>query len=262
MRTTLFAEAAAVLLTASICTIAGCKNEPTPAEQHLLKGNDLYKSQDFAGAAAELDESLKLDPKQDQKVWEKCAFSYGKAGKTDEAVGILMRELPLLPTLPQKQENLRNAAGMYLQAGQGDKAEKVFGDAVKVDPKDEFSLGWMAEIASQRGGARKNDGGISVPDLEVALARYDQLLAINPNSMAYLVNKRIVLARMMKGLDDDKKSSDKPTIAKLQARIDELKKLYDVTNEKMAEVGKALKAAKEAAAAGASGSTATASAPK
>ena len=237
-------QAAALLLVASLSATTACKKEPTQAELHFAKGSALFRAQDYSGCAAELEQSLGLDPQQDQTVWDKCSFCYMKANKLDKAGDTLLKVAQLRTKPDDKLVNFRNAAGMYLQGNLPEKAEPVFLEAMKLDPKDEASLAWLAEIASQRGGARRNDGVVKLDDLELALGRYDQLTTINPAAAGHYVNKRIVLGRLIGALDKQRAFADAPTQAKLVARIDELKARLDETNKKMAEVMKAAKAVK------------------
>ena len=236
--------AAALLAFASLCAVSACKKELTQAELHFAKGSDLFRIQDYAGCAAELTQSLDLDPKQAQATWDKCAFCFMKAGKLDKAGDVLLKIAQLSAKPEDKLANYRNAAGMYLQGQFGDKAEPAFLEAMKLDPKDEASLAWLAEISAQRGGARKMEAPAKVEDLEIALGRYDQLIAINPASAGHYVNKRIALAKLIGGLDKQRATADAATKANLSARIDELKTKLEETNKKLSEAMKAAKGIK------------------
>ena len=144
---------------------------------------------------------------------------------------------------------MRNAAGMFMQGGLYDKAEPVFLEVMKLAPTDESTLGWLAEISSQRGGARRNEGFVNVGELEVAVQRYDQLLALNP-AQGNLANKRVALARMMVGLTQQQEKldkKDKEGQEKLAKKMAEAKARLDDTSAKLTELLKASKAAKDAA---------------
>jgi len=238
----------ALLTFVALCASA-CFKEPTPAEAHRAKANELFKAQDYAGCATELEQSLTLDAAQDSKAWEKVAYCFLKAGKADKA-GDWMVKYAAQKTKPEeKLETLRNAAGMYMQGALYDKAEPVFLEVMKLAPTDEGSLGWLAEISSQRGGARRNEGFVLVDQLEIAVQRYDQLLAMNP-SQGNLANKRVALARMLVGLNQQKEKLDKADKAGAEAlakKTEIAKAQFDETSKKLSEMLKAAKAAKEAA---------------
>ena len=239
--------AAALLGIATLCAAAACKREPTQAELHLAKGNDLFRTQDYGGCASEIEQSLGLDPQQPQAIWDKCSFCYMKANKLDKAGDTLVKAAQVTVKAEDKLANFRNAAGMYMQGNLSAQAEKAFMEAVKVDPKDKDSLEWLAEMASQRGGARRNDGVIQMEDLEAALGRYDELTTLFPAAPGNYVNKRIVLGRIIGALIGKQKyapEKDKEAQAKLAARIDELKAKLEETNKKMSEALKAAKALK------------------
>ena len=242
---------------------AGCgKKEPTPAELRLAKGDELFRKADYAGAAAEYDESLKADPTQDVKIWEKGAFSYLKSGNLDKAEGLLLKTLGDKASNEKKLERYKDLAGMYQQAGRLDKAEEYYGEVMKLDPKDDASLSWMAEIASIRGGARANKGPVKTDQLDLALARYDKVIAINPMAPAAYINQRIALARYIGYLGeqkqvaeadaaDKKKKKDaasaaalQASAAKLQERMDELRVRLEATNKALGAANKAARAAK------------------
>jgi tetratricopeptide (TPR) repeat protein len=234
----------AVALLALPLALLACKSEPTPAEQHLNKANELYRSQDYKGAAAEFEQSLTLDPKQDIKIWEKGAFSYMKAGDNDKAAGLLLKSVGATNDAAKKAETYRNVAGMYLQAGVHDKADQYFGEALKLEPKDDQSLQWRAEIASILGGARKNDGPVNTDQLDLAIKRYDELIALTPAATAPYINKRIAISRYLAYLTQQKALFDKDPAQqqKLQARFDDLKANLDATTKKLGEVNKAARA--------------------
>jgi len=237
---------ALLIAAASLCAPA-CQKPPTEAEIHLAKGNELFAKSDFAGAGAALEQSLKLQPQQDVKVWEKAAFSYMKAGNTDKAAELLVKASENGPK-EKKLEALRNVAGMYLQAQQGDKAEQYFLEVMKLDPKDDQSLSWLAEIASIRGGARDMKAQALTPALEVAMGRYDQVIALTPKAPGPYVNKRIALIKYINHLIQQRDAmKNKKEVQILQAKIDQLKATLDETTRQLSEISKAAKAAKAAA---------------
>ena len=240
---------AALLSTVALLATAACFKEPTPAEAHRAKGNELFKAQDYAGCASELEQSIALDPNQDRKIWDKAIHCNMKASKHDKAGELLLKTAEQKTNPDEKAEVLRNAAGVYLNGGMLDKAEGVFLEVMKLAPKDEASLGWLAEISSQRGGARRNEGFVKVEELEVAVQRYDQLLAMNP-SQGNLANKRVALARMLVGIKQQQDKLDKKDKAGQEAvakKMEAARAKFDETSGKLTEMLKAAKAAKEAA---------------
>jgi tetratricopeptide (TPR) repeat protein len=230
----------------SLLTLVACKKEPNPAEIHLTKANDLFRAQSYAEAGAEYDQALQLDPKQDLKIWEKAAFSYMKGGNADKAADILMKTTEIKKDAEYKLETLKNIAGIYHQAGNLEKADHWFSEVMKLDPKDEQSLGWLAEFSSIRGGARNNVGPVKPEHLEKAVERYDQLIALNPTAPGPYINKRIALGRLIGALGEQKNAPglSADDAQKLQARIDGFKTALEATNKQLGEVNKAARAGK------------------
>ncbi len=251
---------AAVVLLVSASWL-GCAKAPEPADIHRQKATELFAASKFAEAAAEFEESLRLNPKQDLKVWEKGAFAFLKSENYDKAAELLKKTLEMKTDNAGKLETYRNIAGMYMQGTQQlDKAEEYFAEAVKIEPKDEQSLTWLAEIAAQRGGARAQKA-VAVPEfLEKALKQYDQLITLTPSAPAPYVNKRIVISKYIEHLDAQKRASesdaetnkaDKVAAAdflekakEYQTKIDTLKVTMEETTKKLGEVQKSAKSAK------------------
>lgn len=244
----------------ALLSLTACK-DPEPFDVARVKGSELLTKNDFQGAATEYEKSLELKPDQDAKVWDRAAFANMKAGKFDRAAELLEKSLERRPEKTAKLDTLRNIAGMYLQqAGDSANAEKYFQKAVALEPKDEQALGWLAEISSQRGGARQQTAEAQPEHLKIALERYDAVLAINPNKPDAYVNKRIVLVKYIEFLkkqklsilaDADSQKADKEAFEDMQqqatdtqTRIDELMGLLEATTKKLGEVNKAAKAAK------------------
>ncbi len=249
-----------IALTAGALTIlSSCAPEPFDAAR--VKGSQLLQKNEFQAAAAEYEKSLELKPDQDVKVWERAAYANMKAGKFDRAAELLEKTVARRPDAAAKLETLRNIAGMYKQeAGDLESAEKYFQKALALDPKDEQSLGWLAEISAQRGGARQQNADPQPEHLQVALERYDAVVAVNPNKPDTYINKRIVLMKYMDYLtklkvsllaDAEKQKKDKEAFEDFQqqaidtqTRIDELKAMFDEATKKLGEANKAAKAAK------------------
>ena len=243
----------------ALLVLAACK-DPEPFDVERVKGSELLKKNDFAAAAAAYEKSLELKPDQDTKVWDRAAFANMKAGKLDRAAELLEKSIERRPDQAAKLETLRNIAGMYKEGQDLDGAEKYFQKAVALDPKDEQSLGWLAFIASSRGGAQSQAATAQPEHLKIALERYDVLIAMNPNKADSYVNKRIVLVKYIDYLtkqklsilaDAEAQKADKEAYASAQeqatdtqTRLDELKGIMDTTTAKLGEINKAAKAAK------------------
>lgn len=248
----------------SALLLAACTKEPEPFEAARIKAGDAFKKNEFAAAAADYAKSLELKADQDLVVYDRAAFSYMKANDYDRAAEFLEKSLPRRADAAAKGETLRNIATMYLQtAHDADKAEKWFAKALELDPKDEQALSWLAEISSQRGGARLQTAEAQPEHLKKALERYDAVIAVTPNKPDPYINKRIVFMKYLEFLDrqrlsiladaeankKDKEAFDsaQEQAKDTQARIDELKAQLDETTKKLGEINKAAKAAKEAA---------------
>ncbi|MDP1826046.1 MAG: tetratricopeptide repeat protein [Archangium sp.] len=244
----------------ALASLCACK-DPEPFDVARVKGSELLAKSDFAGAATEYEKSLQLKPDQDAKVWDRAAFANMKAGNYDRAAELLEKSLERRPELAAKSDTLRNIAGMYLQqAKDSANAEKYFQKAAALDPKDEQALSWLAEISSQRGGARQQTAEPQPEHLKVALERYDAVIALNPAKADAYVNKRIVLVKYIEFLkkqkvsilaDAESQKADKEAFADIQqqatdtqTRIDELMGQLETTTKKLGEVNKAAKAAK------------------
>jgi tetratricopeptide (TPR) repeat protein len=244
----------------ALLSLPACK-DPEPFDVARVKGSELLTKNDFAAAAVQYEKSLELKPDQDAKVWDRAAFANMKAGKYDRAAELLEKSLDRRPEPSAKSDCLRNIAGMYMQqAGDSTNAEKYFQKAATLDPKDEQALSWLAEISSQRGGARQQTAEAQPEHLKLALERYDAVLAVNPNKPDTYINKRIVLVKYIEYLkkqklsilaDAEAQKKDKEAYADMQqqavdtqTRIDELMGILDVTTKKLGEAMKAAKAAK------------------
>ena len=248
---TIFRLALTVLVLLSACT------DPEPFDVARIKGSELLKKNEFAAAATEYEKSLELKPEQDAKVWDRAAFANMKAGRLDRAAELLEKSLDRRTDPAAKSETLRNIAGMYKEQLDLDNAEKYFQKAAKFDPKDEQALSWLAEISSQRGGARQQTAEAQPEHLKIALERYDAVIALNPAKADAYVNKRIVFVKYIEHLNKQKLSiladaeaqkADKEAYADMQeqaadtqTRIEELKGQLEATSRKLGEVNKAAK---------------------
>jgi tetratricopeptide (TPR) repeat protein len=238
-------------LVISVLTLTGttaCEEKPDPAKLHRIQGSDFLNKKDWKNAAAEYTLSLQADPNQ-VEVWKKKAYAHQQMGESEETAKALTKYAELTKDPVEKAElqlNIaqefvrakkveeanaafariletktdpkdkaafhRSIADTYLKAGLLDEGERQFNEALKLDPKDEASLGWLAEIYATRGGARSKDAPVIPEQLDKSLAYYDQVIALNPSYPFSYVNKRIVMAKY---LDYEVKQKD---IAELEAK--------------------------------------------
>lgn len=225
--------------------VACQEDKPNPATPHLTKGDQHFRANEFAAAAGEYAEALKLDPKQDARFFEKIALAYMRSGNHDKTAEMLFKGLEMKATPEYKVETYKNVAGMYLQAGNLDKAEHWYTEVSKLDPKDVESMTWLAEISSIRGGARSQQAPASPQHLETAVSRYDEVIAMTPAVPAPYINKRIALIKHANYVQEQRgKAHDKAEQEKLAALFDKLKGRLDDTTKKLGEVNKAARAAK------------------
>lgn len=247
-----------VLGVLTLCGTLACRKEPDLATVHRVKGSEHLARKEWAKAVEEYELSLKADPKQ-EKVWEKKAFAHMQAGETDKAVAALTETMAFKAEPAHKAELNRSIASIYMNANDTEKAEQYFLEALKLEPRDEASLGWMAEIYSRRGGARSMVDPVVPEHLDKSLEYYDKVLELNPNSANTYLNKRIVTFKFLTSeqellrvaqLEEQENARRKPAVAaeararaeKHQARIEELKQQISELNAKFAEAQKAAKA--------------------
>jgi len=242
-------------LIAGLVGVLAC-SKPDPAQTHLDKGDELLSKNQFKAAAEEYRLSLEANPnqKKPEKVLEKQAYAYMKAGDTDQAAATLMKTMAFKPELKEKVELLHTIANMYVEKGPPEKVEEYYLAALKLDPKDTDALAWLGEVASQQGGARSAKVGAVPKYLEKAIGYYDQAIAINPNALLPYVNKRIALLKWAdyeriekeaaeRDLQSAKKNPQaaadaKDRAAKAQAKIDELRAQIEPLSAKISEMTK------------------------
>lgn len=234
-----------------LAVLAACK--ANPAVVHRDKGDDLFRQSDFRGAAAEYEQALALDPRQ-QKVLEKLAYCRVKTGEKDLAAATLVKAADLEADAARKAEAYRNAAGVFLQGPDQAKAEPYLVEAVRLDPSDEASLTWLGELASLKGGARF-EGQPAVPEeLDKAIRYYDRLIELRPNGKAAYANRRIVLVKYLGYLVDERRREEarlsrsrrdasasaeaRAHLARIDAKSTELQRLLDESNAKLAPARK------------------------
>ncbi|MFO0600218.1 MAG: tetratricopeptide repeat protein [Myxococcaceae bacterium] len=246
-----------VLCLAAAVAVSAC-NKEEPFDTARIKGSELLKKNDFAGAATEYEKSLTLNPNQEARVWDRAAFAHMKAGNFDKSAELLEKSLDKRADQAAKLETLRNVAVMYLKEAQDpDKAEAWFQKVLALDAKDEQALSWLAEISSQRGGARSMTAVADGIHLTKALERYDAVIAVVPTKPDAYINKRIVLVKYIDALtkqrlsilaDAEAQKKDKEAYDSMmeqasdtEKRIDELKAMLEETSKKLGEVNKANK---------------------
>ncbi|MBJ6762494.1 hypothetical protein JGU66_17115 [Myxococcaceae bacterium JPH2] len=246
-----------VLGVLALSGMTGCKNEQEEqANSHRIAGTNFLADKKYAEAIKEYELSLQANPNQ-EKVWEKKAFAHLQAGDPAAAATSALKLLEFRKEPAQKAEVYRNIAGFYMQGGPLEKAEEYFNEALKIDPKDEASLGWIAEIYSQKGGARSMTAPLVPEHLDKALQYYDKVLAVNPNSANTYLNKRIVMLKYIQYETDQKDAAlseaaenakDAAIVAEAkaradqhQARVEEFKKQFDEVNKKFGDLAKAAK---------------------
>ncbi|MCP3137745.1 tetratricopeptide repeat protein [Pyxidicoccus xibeiensis] len=234
----------------------GCKDEKAEAaKSHRIRGTDHLSKKEYDKATAEYALSLQADPTQ-EKVWEKKAFAHLQLGQMKEAEEAVLKILAMKATPAEKAETYRTLASMHMTGGTTEDAERNFNKALEIDPKDEASLGWIAEIYAQRGGARSMTAAIVKADLEKSLNYYDQVLAINSNSANTYLNKRVVMGRLMEYERQQKEmalseaaenAKDKAVVDEANARAAEHQKRMDEFQVQFAEMTKKFSEAQKAA---------------
>ncbi|MCI0569226.1 MAG: tetratricopeptide repeat protein [Myxococcaceae bacterium] len=237
-------------------TLLGTACKDDPAELHRNKGNAHLAKDEYKQAAEEYGLSLKADPKQ-EKLWERKAWAHMQLGEMDKADEAILKTLDFKTDTAKRAEVYRNLAGVYVQRGPPEKAEQYYLEALKLDPKDDVSLAWVAEIHAQLGGARLATAPAVASHLDKAISYYDKAIAVRPEASNNYINKRIVLLKYMgylkTQLDEATKDSTSADPAKaqaatlqsreLQTRLEAYKAESDVLMKKFAELQKAAKAA-------------------
>jgi len=239
-----------LLSTAALALASGCKADP--ATEHRDKAINFANNSQWKEAIEEYALSLQADPKQ-EKLWEEKAFAHMQLSENEPFEQAMVKLAELKQDNLKKSEIYRNIGGVYVQKGMGDEAERNFMKAVELNPKDDASLGWIAEIWAQRGGARAMNVPAVPPALEKALEYTDKVIALKPDETAGYINKRIALIKYIDYWQQQKAKSDaeamsernkekrKELLAKgdqFLPQIDKYKKILDETSAKLAEAAK------------------------
>ena len=240
-----------VLLGAAALAVAtGCK--PDPATEHREKAINFANQSQWKEAIDEYALSLQADPKQ-EKIWEEKAYAHMQLQENEPFEEAMIKLAELKTDNVKKSEIYRNLGGVYIQKGLADQAEKHFMKAVELNPNDDQSLGWIAEIWAQRGGARAMAVPAKPEALDKALVYIDKVIALKPDETAGYINKRIALTKYFDYWQQQKAAADKEAIAEkdkekrkellakgdqAMAEMDKYKKLLEETGQKLAEAAK------------------------
>jgi len=209
----------------------GCEGKADPAKEHRIKATNHFGKKEFKQAAEEYELSLQADPNQ-EKSWKEKAFAhqqigehekageallkyvefqkdpaektelyrviadeFRQAGKPEDAEKAMLKVMDTKSTPEEKADLWHVIADQYRQAGNLDAAEAKFNEALKLNPRDESSLGWLAAIYSKRGGTESAQATAVPEHLNKAIAYLDQVVELNPDYPFTYINKRIVMAK-------------------------------------------------------------------
>jgi tetratricopeptide (TPR) repeat protein len=235
---------------AALALATGCK--PDPATEHREKALSFANQSQWKEAIDEYALSLQADPKQ-EKLWEEKAYAHMQLQENEPFEQAMVKLAELKTDNVKKSEIYRNIGGVFVQKGLGDEAEKNFMKAVELNPKDDQSLGWIAEIWAQRGGARAMGVPAKPEALDKALEYTDKVIALKPNETAGYINKRIALTKYIDYWQQQKAAADKDAVAEKDKekrkehlargdvalpQIEKYKKLLEETSQKLAEAAK------------------------
>jgi tetratricopeptide (TPR) repeat protein len=242
------------MLLLAVVSLAAC-SKPDPSAQARQAGNVLFKKGEFEKAGAEYEEAIGLEAPPQAKSYETAAFAYLKAGNLTKATELLVKALELKPDTASKLETYRNITGMYLQANRGAEAEKYFQAILTLAPKDAAAMGWLAEIASDRGGARNQLKPAVVSELERALEWYAKVLEVTPDDVGPWVNRRIIYVKLADAYagqkaqaeaDAEANKQDPETArdftqqaADAQAKLDDVQRRLAEANQKIGALNRA-----------------------
>src|SRR5260370_33125530 len=195
---------------AVVLALLGC-GKPDLAEVHQNKGDEHFVKGQFKEAAEEYRLALEANQRQKKadKLLEKEAYAYMKAGDTDQAAAILMKTMESKTDPKERVELLHTSGNIYVEKGPPEKVEQYYLEALKIDPRDLDALAWLGEVASQQGGARSAKAGAVPKYLEKAIGYYDQAIALNPKALLPYVNKRIALLKYVEYERLEKEAADR-----------------------------------------------------
>jgi tetratricopeptide (TPR) repeat protein len=251
-----FIQTVVVVSLAAFGTV-GCDQSAKIAKEHRIKANKAFKAQNWSEATKEFEESLKADPNQ-ETLWQKKAQAHMKLSQTDQAVAAMKKTLEFASDTPAKVTVYRNIASLFLENGPIEQAEQYYLEALKLDPKDEASVGWLGQMFSQLGGAQSTDAKANPEYLTKALSYYDQAIALNPSNRNAYLNKRIAMTKWAVHEQQEKDAADKEAsalpkktpedkakiaevqakAAQHQAKADELRAMIEENTKKLSEMQK------------------------
>lgn len=241
-----------VLLAVAALALATSSCKPDPAEEHRNKAINFANESKWKEAIDEYALSLQADPKQ-EKLWEEKAYAHMQLEEHKPFEEAMSKLAELKPDNLKKAEIYRNIGGVFVQKGLSDDAERNFMKAIALNPKDDQSLGWIAEIWAQRGGARAMGVPAKPEALDKALEWIDKVIALKPDETAGYINKRIALTKYIDYYQQQKMAADKEAIGEkdkakraealakgdaVMPMIDKYKKMLDETSAKLAEAAK------------------------
>lgn len=243
----------AVLLVGALALMGSTaceKPKPDPGKVHREAGDAHLTKNEFSQAADEYAKALEINP-DNEKLWEKKAYAHQQAGEMEKVEATLNKLAEFKKEPEKKAEVFRNLASLFLQKNDYVNAEKYFGEAAKIDPKDDVSIAWIAQMHAQRGGARDMRMKIIPEELNKAIELYEKIIALKPDDVTGYVNKRIAIGRLMEfekqakaaseqeakdAKDKEKKEAATKEAEKHGAQMDEYKKQMDALSEKIKEV--------------------------
>src|SRR5258708_20227617 len=99
------------------------------------------------------------EQKKADKLLEKEAYAYMKAGDTDKAAAVLLKTMESKTDPKERVELLHTIANIYVEKGPPEKVEQYYLEPLKIDPRDLDALAWLGEVPSQQGAARTAKAG-------------------------------------------------------------------------------------------------------
>jgi tetratricopeptide (TPR) repeat protein len=239
------------IVVASLVAFTACKGNP--AAIHRDKGYEYADKGDWKQAAAEFGQSLSLDPNQ-ETIWEQKAYAHMQLKEYEQVEAAMGKIADFKPEPAKKAKVMDNLGGMYIQAGNSERAEKMFLKAIDINPSDDEAYTWLGEIYSQRGGARVPPTPPEPKALLKAIDYYNKLSTIKPDLPNTYINERIAFTKLAEYEQAQKDAAQKDllavkkdpaktqelqaAIADHQARIDQLKKQIDEVTRKFADAQK------------------------
>jgi len=208
LRTSAGKTVSLLLLLALMGAVTACKGRQGLGTRERAQGDTLLQAGQFEEAAEHYRRATEANP-DDPKLWERRAYALMQVGRMDEAAAALLRTPALGTDVARRAETLRNVAYVYLRSTTPAKAERYFLEALQLAPDDTESLMWLGELASERGGARSKQAEAIVEHLEQAIAYYDRVLALQPESLLATVNKRIAVMKLIRFNEQQKQAAER-----------------------------------------------------